>query len=297
MESPSAGKEGTSKKLAATRAAFTDVCGLCEVTGIARNELLNVYVLGSMAIDGAATRSSDVDVVAVVADSAKRKWRNVQWLLDHGWLAPPLNPDAYHGFCRNYVGLKEEHAECDVWIYSQSTFRALLLEAAPFAVECICSPLAAKWKDTVEFSLPFDPYTVARSFALVLLAHLRRAGLEWSAHRGRSKSYLSKKCRLVIEPWDLYKSKKTLYFSLRSLHYGQQILCHDKIIDWHSCLDWKRKLLGVSGEAWDAHMEVYKPLHHDLCQSFVAAAETAGIEPFHPLAVDGGWGPDPFHLL
>ena len=113
--------------------------------------LLNIYELGSTSVQGAVLNSrSDIDLVVVVSDDTPRRWHGHKWLVQHGWMLPPeawTTPAgtellAAEGFRRDYSG-SDLH---DVWIYTRSTFAAMVLEFVPFAVECVCLPPGHIWQ-------------------------------------------------------------------------------------------------------------------------------------------------------
>eukprot|EP00035_Acanthoeca_spectabilis_P001696 m.82095 g.82095 ORF g.82095 m.82095 type:complete len:315 (-) comp11062_c0_seq1:71-1015(-) len=281
--------------------AFHDVPSLVATLGskLRPENVLNCYVLGSTSINGAATAASDLDVVLVVTDDAPAlsKWRNQQWLRTHGWIGNQSRPHAFEGFQRDYAGCDAY----DVWVYTLSSFRQLLAEGAPFAMECASleGPNAV-WK----LSVPLDPVQCApeqviRGVCVASLLHLYRAGLEFAckpdpAGRGGKKLQCS---ALKIEPWNLYKSKKTLFFSLRLLEYGAQLLEHGKIVDRTSIVAAKRALLAVEGGEWEDHMAVYQGLHAAGLRRLeeAAAAHAPGIEgPLDLLCTeDGCYNPPP----
>lgn len=172
-------------------------------------------------------------------------------------------------FKRDYSG-SDSH---DVWMYSESTFRTLINFGVPFAVECLFLPHDAVWRNTVDFSLTSSPTSIVKSFATVSLMHLRRAGMEFAAHAGRPSTCAN----LKIESWNLYKSKKTLFFSLRFLEFARQLLENKKITDRESVQEWKHMLMNVDDDLWDTHMQVFQPLHYQCVQALQVAATTADI--------------------
>ena len=234
-------------------AAFSDLHGLCKICEVQEDNILNAYILGSSGLSKGVTIHSDVDVILVLKDDSNRKWKNQNWLVQHGWI--PSDWVDKKGFQRDYSG-SHQH---DVWMYSESTFRKMLNRAVPCAVECIFLPNSAVWKNTVEFQFTCSDLLIAECFSRVSMRHLRRAGMEFATHD--KKQFASKNANLKIEKWDLYKSKKTLYFSLRFLEMARQLIEHKDIVDREKMLVWKDAFLAVNNSNWSAHMNVYESLH------------------------------------
>eukprot|EP01060_Flectonema_neradi_P014130 TRINITY_DN20845_c0_g1_i1.p1 TRINITY_DN20845_c0_g1~~TRINITY_DN20845_c0_g1_i1.p1 ORF type:complete len:283 (+),score=23.99 TRINITY_DN20845_c0_g1_i1:47-895(+) len=234
---------------------------LCDIMGIGSSDLLNAYVIGSQSTSD-ATKESDMDIVVVLSDDCGVKWRNVNWLRRHGWVAPPTSPKAFDNFKRCYKGCDEY----DIWGYSKQSFQALLNEAVPFAVGCLFLDESSVLKSTVSFSMTAPPAVVFRSFTGVSALHLARAGMEFHASSNTTKPVNSNV--LDIERWDPYKSVKSLYFSLWYLELARQLLADGSITYRSACVLSKKALLKVAPDLsqitcsdWKTFMSVFAPLH------------------------------------
>mmetsp|Transcript_42454 Transcript_42454/g.92302 ORF Transcript_42454/g.92302 Transcript_42454/m.92302 type:complete len:302 (+) Transcript_42454:1203-2108(+) len=257
--------------------------------GVTLHNIVAAYELGSTGIPGCSSSSSDLDVVVVVQDGVEQagKWADVGWLRDHGWVPQPLRPDAYDGFARRYSG-SDAH---DVWCYTERSFRQLLNEYTPFAVECAFLSGPALWSRTSTLLLP-PPLesssavaAVARSFTLVAAAHRERASLEFSDHaaalRGQRVQARSRRgvYQLRCEPWDLKRSKKGLYFAVRILNLGAELLETGTVADrTGGVLSLKHKLLEVGGEDWESHWAVAHEHWEQGLQRLCAAAGKRGVD-------------------
>lgn len=247
-------------------ASFTDLKGLCKTCSVNECDIVNAFVLGSSGITGASTSSSDVDVVIVLKDDTNRKWKNQNWLVAHGWVGKNMLPK--DGFKRDYSG-SDEH---DVWMYTQSTFKLMVERAVPFALECICLSNEAKWKNEVEYTLPSSSILIAQHFYIVSFQHLRRAGKEFATHH---KDDFYNSGRIRIESWNLYKSKKSLFFSLRFLELAYQLIESKSIFDRESMLSMKQDLLNVTDDTWSSHMKVYEKYHSVLLKKLLGSIDNS----------------------
>lgn len=255
--------------------AVPNLAALCKKIKINEHDVQGAFVLGSTGIPSASTKDSDVDVVLVVNDNSNRKWKNEQWLLQHGWIYPSKKYKEIN-FKRDYSGCNDY----DVWIYGEETFKLLVSLSIPFAIECISLPDSSLWKKLpYTIQIPDQKNLIIQSFISISVRHLRRAGLEFEYHE--NNFYSTKQKTLKIEPWILYKSKKTLFFSLRFIEMARQILVHGSIVDRQSMLNWKQELLFVKGDTWQNHIETYSNLHEEILN--LLNEETKNIEGVSPI--------------
>jgi len=242
----------------------SDLQSLLKRLSIPRTLVLNVYLFGSSAY-GNATSASDKDIILVAKEELEkettRKWKNMEWLHEHGWLPRLKDKDTFKDCHRDFIG----YPDFQCWIYSPKTFQTLLNNYVPFAVECMFLPKENVWIQMEEFHMPnpLDHANLFISYQMVAEAHFQRAKLEFGDHQEKSQIKRGRfakgrgELKLKIEPWNLYQSKKTLFHVLRILEFGCQLAKHGKIEDLSAANQFKQMLLNVPGEDWDPHLAVF----------------------------------------
>jgi len=155
-----------------------DLQKLLEIIGIESKEVVSCYLIGSKAYNNEKP-TSDYDIILVVEESCPRKWRGMNWLHDHGWVAKS-DRGVYSKCKRDFYGCKE----FQVWIYSAQTFQKMLNQYVPFAVECLFVPEKNIWKANLKFKLPnpMNSNLLYSSYSTVSEMHYERAKIEFGTH-------------------------------------------------------------------------------------------------------------------
>jgi len=231
--------------------------------GLKSQDVLSIFLFGSRAY-GNTTSQSDYDFILVIKEDTEEnyKWKNFNWLFDHGWVA--RRKDSFYNDCkRDFYG----RPEYQCWIYTPETFQKMLQIYVPFALECLFIPKENVWKNVVDFQfkLPINRSLLHLSYSTVAEMHFERARIEFETNRIGSAPEKGK-YKLKIEPWNLRQSKKTLHHSLRILEFGCQLLETGKIYEISASNDLKLKILAVEGEDWESHLKVFLPLYNQLRQ-------------------------------
>jgi hypothetical protein len=228
----------------------SDLEALIAVDGLSREDLLNVYVIGSRA-HGTAHAGSDHDIVAVMRPH-RRRWRGMQWLVRDGWAAPDAR--RYRGARRDFIGRDDRQ----IWVFDAPTFIKMRDAHVLLALECLWLPAEQVWLRREELGAGFVVDRGALAPAITYVAE---------RHWDKGRRALSE----LADGEDPTAGRKFLVHAMRALMFGAQLAGRGRIVDYGAANGLRRELLAAPACAWEALARRFEPTFAGLAEAFTRA--------------------------